>query len=254
MALGAGWLIYAIPRQKAVWPVALTGFFGAGWLAMTGFTCPDLPSHHVSHFTGDTRWIITGTILDDPVPKPGHRFFFLKTDRLGNQEADFAATGNLRVKIYGEGPELLQGTVIRFTSRVRRPTSFKNPGAFDYQRYLAFKKISGLAYARADRLTVLSRPDPPASASIVETARNRLAAQIDKSASPLPAGILKALIIGKKDELPATTREVFNRVGAGHLLAISGLHIGIIATIFFLGLTKLLAFIPALTWRGSVRK
>ncbi len=254
VALGAGWLIYAILRQKSAWPVALTGFFGAGWLAMTGFTCPDLPSHHVSHFTGDTRWIITGTIMGDPVPKPGHQHFFLKTARLGNQAADFAATGNLRVKIYGQGPELLQGTVIRFTSRIRRPTNFKNPGAFDYQRYLAFKKISGLAYARADRLTVLSRPDPLTSASIVETARNRLAAQIDKSASPLPAGILKALIIGQKDQLPTTAREVFNRVGAGHLLAISGLHIGIIATIFFMGLTRLLALIPALTWRGLVRK
>ena len=45
--------------------------------------------------------------------------------------------------------------------------------------------------------------------------------------------VSKALLIGDRKEISSTLREKFNRAGVGHLLAISGLHIGIVATVTF---------------------
>ncbi len=54
-------------------------------------------------------------------------------------------------------------------------------------------------------------------------------------------GIIKALLIGDRSEVSREIRDVFNRIGTAHLLAISGLHIGIVATLAFLGFRFVLA-------------
>jgi competence protein ComEC len=45
---------------------------------------------------------------------------------------------------------------------------------------------------------------------------------------------MKALVIGDRDGIDKPLREAFNKSGMGHLLAISGLHVGIVASFFFL--------------------
>ncbi|MFP4445883.1 MAG: ComEC/Rec2 family competence protein [Desulfosudaceae bacterium] len=252
---GAAWLVIAFCRRKRTIPPALLCFFFTGWFAMTGYMFPDFPAGHVSRFAGQTWWTITGTIISQPTRQAENCHFLLQTRRLVSGKQTVDASGCLRVKIYGKMSGLLPGSSIRFPGRIRRPSNFKNPGAFDYERYLAFQGVSGLAYAAAERVTVLGRSDVPAPVVPVQKIRQRLAVRMEKSGpSEETAAVLQALILGRKKELPPEVRKIFNLVGAGHLLAISGLHVGIIATICFWSLTRLLSFVPALTWRGWVAK
>ena len=67
--------------------------------------------------------------------------------------------------------------------------------------------------------------------------RSHIAAFIH-SAVPILGGqrekaVLRALIIGDRSGISPDLRDSFNRAGIGHLLAISGLHVGIVATVAF---------------------
>ena len=64
----------------------------------------------------------------------------------------------------------------------------------------------------------------------------------------------KALIYGDRSGIDSELRERFNRAGVGHLLAISGLHVGIVAAVAFRCLLWIFSFCPPLLWRGWGRQ
>ncbi len=64
--------------------------------------------------------------------------------------------------------------------------------------------------------------------------RDRIDSAIHKTANPQSAAVLSALVVGKRKGITRQLQETFSRAGASHLLAISGLHIGIIAACSFL--------------------
>jgi competence protein ComEC len=66
--------------------------------------------------------------------------------------------------------------------------------------------------------------------------------------------VLKALIVGDRSAIDRPLREAFNRAGVGHLLAISGLHIGIVASVAFLFFKWLMAYVRPLLWKAWTRK
>jgi len=69
-----------------------------------------------------------------------------------------------------------------------------------------------------------------------------------------PAAILTALTTGQKDHITDTLRRDFSRTGASHILAVSGLHLSIIATLFFYLFKTILSLNTALLIRGWSRK
>jgi len=70
--------------------------------------------------------------------------------------------------------------------------------------------------------------------------------RIDDLENHLYPGILKALIIGRREGISQEMRDAFARSGAAHLLAISGLHLGIVAGIFFKLFQWLAGWFPSL--------
>jgi len=248
-------MLTAIRRRQTAPLAPLLLFFFLGWFSMTGFAFPKLPDNHVSRLTGETPWTITGAIINEPVTGPDRRQFFLKPQRLDHGRRHIRPTGNLRVIVYGPAvPGFRCGDVIRFQGRIRAVTNFKNPGGFDYRRFLAFKKVFGLTYANSGQITILPADRFSGFWPVVEAVRGKIAGQIEKSGQGPSIGILKALVIGRQTDLDPELREAFSRAGVAHLLAISGMQVAVVAGLVFLVLSRLLAFIPALTWRGWVKK
>ena len=135
----------------------------------------------------------------------------------------------LNLTIYRNAPWLETGDKIRFTARLRPFRNFNNPGNFDYQRSM---KLRGIACAASvsdgNRITRLGKGPLPFPKNLIETmqkpVRNLFAARLKKR----DAGIFKALILGERQGIEPGIREMFNRTGLGHMLAVSGLHIGLI--------------------------
>ena len=247
-------ILFFILKQKAALILPLVLFAAVGYLCIQPWLTPKLPSNHVVHFRDTHPWKIVGVIANRPVAVRNRLKFILRTETLGAKKAPFAVTGKIRVTVSGNMPRLFRGDRVALVSKIRSIQNFKNPGGFDYKRYMAFKGVRASAYVAGERLTIRKRHIKKELGRLIDDARSSICGLIEKSGSTESKGVLKALIVGDRDSIPPALREAFNRAGVGHLLAISGLHIGIVATWAFFSLTWLLSYCKPLLWQAWSKK
>lgn len=134
-----------------------------------------------------------------------------------------------------DAEDLQIGERIIFTAKVRNPKNAGNPAEFDYERYLYIKGVTGSVYLPVGGWRKDGRDGKTLfmhALSLREKIVNyysRLPFENDEKA------VLSALTIGDKSELTREIKELYSSVGISHILAISGLHLGIfymILTIF----------------------
>lgn len=207
---------------------------------------------HILSYTGTTKYRITGIVDSRPVEKKRKQVFILRPETLAGEDGICrAVSGNIRVSIYGGRFLVEEGDRVVFTSRIRRFRNFNNPGSFDYEQFMAFKNVWGSAYASEKNIAIMKT----GMASPVKTAQDSVIKLIDSAVHDTGAkGVLKALIVGDKQWILPELRDEFNRTGTGHLLAISGLHIGIVAAFSFGCFCYLLSFSQTLLWNGTLLK
>ena len=121
--------------------IPITLFFVLGYLLIQPSTSPHFPSNHIIYFTDSNKWKIVGTI-DQSVEKNKYRQnFILNAETLDGKNEKFSVTGKIRVTVSGDGPALSFGDRISFIAKIKSIKNFKNPGGFDYRRYMAFKSV-----------------------------------------------------------------------------------------------------------------
>jgi len=253
----AATLIFFILKNKTSKLFPLVLFIALGYLSIQPWVAPTFPSNHVIHFMDTHPWKITGVIVTSDARQLNRQKCILRTEFLEDKGEPFPVKGRIRLTVSGDTPHLSAGDRIVFAAIIRSIRNFSNPGGFDYQRYMAFKKVWGSAYVSAQKLTLIQKNTAKGAGAIISGTRHRISNLIDQIGNKEQQGVLKALIIGDRNVISPKLRTAFNRVGAGHLLAISGLHIGIIATASFLFFKWMLSHIPffllnAWTKKGAV--
>ena len=133
-------------------------------------------------------------------------------------------------------PFFRYGDVLELKGRLQVPQSF---GGFDYQLYLAHQGIhSTLSFPQVELLDE-GRGNPLLAR--VHSLRQTLARHLDNALTPRQAALAQALLLGRRSDLPPDLKDDFRSSGTSHLLAVSGLHVGIIlflamgASVFLLG-------------------
>lgn len=117
--------------------------------------------------------------------------------------------------------------------RLSRPHGFQNPGAFDYEGYLFRNRIRARGYVRTDTAPELM-PGIAARYS-VDRVRQRLGERIADLVADSPmAGMVVALANGDARRVAHSQWDSLRATGTVHLVAISGLHISLIAGIAFI--------------------
>lgn len=155
---------------------------------------------------------------------------------------DKQITGKIRVSDYrSQFIDPQPGEAWRFLLRVKSPHGFSNPAGFDYEKWLFNQKIIATAYirdiksTRADSLTANHRLPGLDRQVPVDTMRLRLARQIEEYLSESPYhGLITALATGDRRSIGTQQWLVLQKTGTSHLMAISGLHVGLVAGITFL--------------------
>ncbi len=239
-------------RVARISPLVL--FAGLGYLSLQFWVAPDFPPNHVVHYTDNTPWHIEGTVSDTPLKRNRRTFLYMAVQTLSHNEKSFPAEGKIRVTLMGETLNPKTGDHLSFVSRIRPIRNFNNPGGFNYERFMAFNRVWGSAYSREDQVKMITSSGKKGAFRHIECFRHDISRLIETKGSVRTAGVLKALVVGDKTDMPAEIREAFNRMGLGHLLAISGLHIGIVATVTFFLFQRLFSFIPYLLYHGRVKK
>lgn len=123
--------------------------------------------------------------------------------------------------------------------KLKRPYGMANPGGFDYQSWLIQQGVGAVGYVREHRTNQLQAH----SAWSIAYWRWQLGRKLDQQLLDLRyGGILKALLTGDKQGITTTQWQLFAQTNTTHLMVISGLHIGLVASLGF-GLGRLLAIL-----------
>ncbi|MFZ0240790.1 MAG: ComEC/Rec2 family competence protein [Desulfobacterales bacterium] len=254
LAAAGGFMGFDLLRRKNPRLAPLLMFLFLGYLSLQPWTAPDFPPRHIVHFTGQQTWRVTGTVTSQPIPRANRQSFLMAVDHLEAAGDLRPATGRLRVTALGTTAGFDRGDRISFEGRLRQPRNFHNPGGFDYERYLAFQKVWATSFCDLDAVVLVDKGPRSGVTYHIDRMRARIRDLIDTTPAGEHRGVLAALLLGDRGQLAPATTAAFQRVGIGHLLAISGLHIGIVAATAFFILTRLLARIPWFLWNAATRK
>lgn len=125
---------------------------------------------------------------------------------------------------------LPQGAICFFQAHITSPDGATNPGQFDYQLFL---KKQGFNYQLIIPSIDHIKCDGHSFFSFINKINSKLNDHMKKKASSYTSAWFQALILGNRTFLDAEIIDLFQRWGLSHILAISGLHIGIIVAIFY---------------------
>jgi competence protein ComEC len=174
-------------------------------------------------------------------PKHDARFLF--------RPQDPALPRLIRVSWYRADQALTGGDCWRLKLRLRAPHGLLNPGGYDYEAWLFEQGIGATATVRE------ASPCEDHSGYWLLRARQHVANRLAQWLPGHPAlGLVAGLAVGDRALLQEQDWDTFRVSGTSHLMAIAGLHIGmVVAAVFFL-LRWLWAAVPALCLRLPAQK
>ena len=194
-----------------------------------------------------------GVVVSLPETRDRSVRFNFRIDELRNYGQPVKSNpGKVRLSWY-EGRQPLQpGERWRLKIRLKRPHGYMNPGGFDYESWLFQNRLRGTGYVIDDgnntRLQKAARLNPDLLRFDI---RNKIREVLPSDAL---AGFIPALAVGDRSGLNDTQWRVLTATGTNHLIAISGLHIGLVAGLVYLLMLRVMSslrfFISALP--GSV--
>ncbi len=147
--------------------------------------------------------------------------------------------------------EPLPGAVIILTGHLSGPGGPTEPGGFDFQRHAWFQSIGGVGYTHAPVL-LLEAPAP--GATRLFSLRMRMSAAIQAAIPGQAGAFASAVLTGDRSGLEQGPTQDMRDANIAHLLAISGLHMGLLTGFVYGAVRTLLALIPYLALRYPIRK
>lgn len=251
LALG---ILFAVCKVRSLLVLPFLFLVACGYLCIQPWLNVDLPDNYVGHFVDQGKWRISGTVADQPQQDHGRMQFVMRAGRLVQGDTDVAVTGKIYVTARGAFPHLQRGDGIVLSGHLHGIRSFCNPGGFDYERFMALQAVRTRLYAQGKSIHRVHRSGWDWRSGL-DRGRNRLAERMDRvleHRDPKAVAILKALVLGDRQILSTDLREAFAQAGVSHVLAISGLHIGMVAAAAFFLFYHLLVWVPYIVQRAWV--
>lgn len=152
------------------------------------------------------------------------------------------ATGLVLLTLNGLLPESLKpGDLLMVKANLSRVHTYSTPGAFNYKEYLAGQSVFVRGWVKTPKniIKVYTTAPPWTTAILVrlrylpERIRSSIALFLDRTLDQPARGIYKAIIIGDRNDVPRGVLNNFTEAGCMHILAISGMHMGLLALMMF---------------------
>ncbi len=163
---------------------------------------------------------------------------------------------NIRLRLRGKQPDMYPGYWIRVRGALMAPPQPAAPGSFDFQRQSYFRRLGavGFAFGRAE---VTARGEGGGLQQIwlgLAMVRQKISEKILAAVPGTTGAIAAALMTGDRSAIPEATLASIRNSGLAHLLAVSGLHIGLVAGILFFGIRAMLSLFPVLALHFPIKK
>ena len=207
----------------------LCATFAAGRAAVQQVHVPDFPAHHLRQLALPKETVLEGWLYREPERSPTRGRLHLEAERVWQDGKPRPAAGKVRITVRHMQDDWRYGDRLRVTLKLRVPRNFHTPGSFDHVGYLARRGIYVTAFLWDDEGIERIGKSGTRRRHRIERVRRTIGAFFDAQLAPTPAAVLRALIIGDKSRIDPEVRHDFQSVGAAHVLAISGLHVGTVA-------------------------
>ena len=174
-----------------------------------------LPTHAVQ---------ITGTVRAVETLANGRRVT-LEAARLDDGAP---LTRTLRIRLRRDDPaSLATGDTLQLRALVRPPEAPAYPGGWDLQRDAFYAGLGGSGFALGPA-TLLAHGTPIAPVRLVQHLREVIAARVSAAIPGSAGAFAVTLLTGFQNAMPPADHDAFRAAGLAHLLAVAGLHIGIV--------------------------
>ena len=179
--------------------------------------------------------VLEGYIASLPAMKTQHIQFEFDVEQAWQDEQPVTVPERIRLNWYRDYPTQLHvGDRWRLQVRLKPPRGFRNPGGFDYEAWLLQHRIRATGYVRKSNQ---NQHLTPTGGYPIQRLRQTIRSQLNEILENSSVkGLLFALIIGDRGDISHEQWQTLQRTGTNHLMAISGLHIGLVAgLVFWLG-------------------
>ncbi|MGD8704809.1 MAG: DNA internalization-related competence protein ComEC/Rec2 [Syntrophobacterales bacterium] len=232
-------------------PLAVFALMGA--LASTTIPDPVQPPAGIQQLLQKKSAFLMGIITRPLERRLSNTRIILRLEALKEGESWQTVSGNLLLTVRNCEKQWSVGQRLIGRVRIKPIRNFNNPGGFNYRQYLADQRIWVRGYVRQDaELVPLGNPERGLS-YFLDIIRTRSRVFLEAWLPPDLAGLYQALLLGERYRLSADLREQLYNAGIGHLLAISGLHLGLVAGFAYLIFHFFLVRIVAVARRWGAR-
>ena len=200
-------------------------------------------ANHIANFVEDKKLTIICTVLDkEYYPNQEKISFKVKAIQIERGDYSVRTQGLILVNTYLGDCPYEYGDVLKIKGKLEKPIRQKNFGEFNYELYLAREKIFTYINIWQEKdIKKIGEDDSNFLVSFSLSARDKIK-EITKKTLPPPYNyLLIGMLLGEKGFIPPNLKEVFAEAGVMHILAVSGLHVGIIAMalLVFLSILRL---------------
>ncbi len=248
LALGAAWAVVAYHRASSFIAALISTAAALGFVAAQAHT-QAVSTVPLGEQVGPA-WVQGRVVGAEQVE--GGAFRIVLASPQG--EADTVALPDrIRIRLLANDPEPALGAMLGVRAVVNPSSGPVVPGAFDFRRHLYFQGIGGIGYA-VGHARQLSPPADTGDVWLTALRRNISATIGDAVPDPTVGAIATALLTGEREAVPDAAYEALRDAGLAHLLAISGLHVGLVAGIVFVAVRAGLAAMPRVALRYPIKK
>jgi len=220
-------LFFFSRQRKAVIiaSVCLFAFFGGGWHYQQSL--PQSQDNHIQAYNDAGEVTITGILSRDPDHRDttSHLYIEVETVQIDGQTIE-AAGSLLAIVPLPSQPGFGYGDEVSLTGELETPPVFDD---FDYKGYLASQGISSISYYPDVELAGTDNGSPVLG--WIYGLRSQLAEGLNRLLPQPQAALAEGITLGIRSNIPDDVRSDFSLSGIAHILAISGLHLGIMAGI-----------------------
>ena len=161
----------------------------------------------------------------------------------------------VRVAIHTKGPETTPatGATVILSGHLSPPQGPVEPGGFDFQRRAWFQGLGAVGYTRSPVLVL----DPPVPGTVqlwITKLRHKISASVRSAIPGNPGGFAAAVLTGDRSGMDRAIMDDLRASNLAHLLAISGLHMGLLTGFVFAFVRIGLALIPPIALRLPIKK
>ena len=229
--LGAA-LGFARRRERDAWwrlGLAAVGACSLGAGLAGGRLAPPTAAFAVAALPMPWRGRLAGDVRETPRVRDGRTHLVVAARWSERGQRRERRRGLVRLTVRGVLPDVELGDRLVAPVTLRTPRNFATPGTFDVVGHLARRGIHATAFVwRSDDVRVLGRGAPGVRRAL-ERWRRTVTARIAEHVPGRRGAVLQALIVGERGGVDDELRGAFAHAGMAHVLAISGLHVAIVA-------------------------